>query len=58
MFRNRKEVNNPMFEAFESTCHEYTSKDEVGNYKEDIVVEKEEMIIKKDIENEEIMRKT
>ena len=29
---------------------------EVENYKEEIVVEKEELIIKKDIENKEIVR--
>ena len=39
-----------MYEAFESTCHECTSKDEVENYKEHIVVEKEELSVKKDIE--------
>ena len=35
------------FQACESTCHECTSKDEVNNYKEYIVVEKEELIMKK-----------
>ena len=47
-----------MSEACESTCHECTSKDEFENYKEGIVVEKEDYIKKKDLENEEIMRKT
>ena len=42
MFRNRKEVENHMYEACELTCNECTSKAEVENYKEDIVVEKEE----------------
>ena len=41
-----------MFEACESTCHESTSKEEVENHKEWIVVEKEELIIKKNIENQ------
>ena len=45
-----------MFEACKSTCHELTSKDEVEKYKEDIVVEKEELIIKKEMENKEILR--
>ena len=40
MFRNREEVDNHMYEACESTCHECTPKDEVENDKEDIVVEK------------------
>ena len=43
------------FQACESTCHECTSKD-VENYKEDIVVEKEELFMKKDMKNKEIMR--
>ena len=47
-----------MYEVFESTCHECTSKDEIENYKEDIVVEKDELITRKDLENKEIMRKT
>ena len=58
MFRNRKEVNNRKYEAWESTCHECTSKDQVEHYKEDIVVDKEELIIKKNMENKETMRKT
>ena len=57
MFRNRKEVDNHMYEACRSTCHEMTSKDEVENYKKYIVVEKEEIVIKKVMENKEIMRK-
>ena len=56
MFRNRKEVDNHMYEACKSTCHELTSKGEVEHYKECIVVEKEELIIKKDMENKEIIR--
>ena len=46
MFKNRKEVDNHMDEARESTCHECTSKDEVENYKLDIVVEKEQLVMK------------
>ena len=46
-----------MYEACETTCHECTSKDKAENYKEDIVVEMEEIFIKKDMENKEIMRK-
>ena len=44
-------------EACESTCHECTSKEEVENDKEDIVIEKEELIKKKDMENKELMKK-
>ena len=51
LFRNRDEVDNPMYEACKSTCHEWTLNGEVENYKEGIVVEKEELIMKKDIEN-------
>ena len=32
-----------MYEACKLTCHEWTYKDEVESYKEDIVVEKEEL---------------
>ena len=45
-----------MYEAYESTCHECTSTYEVENDKEDIVVEKEELIMKKEKENREIRR--
>ena len=43
MFKNRKEVDNRMYEAFESSCHKCTSKYEVENFKADIVVEKEKL---------------
>ena len=36
--------------------YEWTSKDKVENYKEDIVVEKEELVMKKKMENNEILR--
>ena len=42
MLRNRKEVDNHMYEACKSTCHEWTSKYEGENYKKGIVDEKEE----------------
>ena len=53
-----KEIMNKVdaLQACESTCHECTSKDEVGNYKKYIVFEKEELILKKDMKNKEIMR--
>jgi hypothetical protein len=35
----------------ESTCHECCAKDEVENYKEDSVVEKADLTIKKDSEH-------
>ena len=57
IFRNRNEVSNHMYEAWKSTCHEWISKDEVENYKEDIVVEKEELIMNKKVESKEILRK-
>jgi hypothetical protein len=38
----------------ESTCHECSAKDEVGNYKEDGVVEKADLSIKKDSEHNKI----
>ena len=41
MFRNRKEVDTHMFEAFESTCHDCNSKYEVDNYKERTINHKE-----------------
>ena len=55
IFRNTNEVESHMHEAFELTCHECTSKDEVKRYKEDIVVEKEELIMKK-MENRKKIR--
>ena len=45
-----------MYEACKSTCHEWTSKDEVGNDKDDIVVEKEELIMTKEMETKKILR--
>ena len=53
-----KEINNKVdaLKAWKSTCPECTLKDEVYNDKEDIVFKKEESIMKKDMENKEIMR--
>ena len=51
MFRKRKEVDNHMYEACKLTCYEWTSKDKVENYKEDIDVEKEELIMKKEMKD-------
>ena len=39
-----------------STCHECSAKDEVKNYKEDSVVEKADLIIKRDMEHKEKMK--
>ena len=47
-----------MYEAYKPTCHEWNSKDEVKNHKENFFVEKEEFIMKKEMENKEILRKT
>ena len=57
IFRNRKEVDNHIFEACKPISSECTSKDEVKNYNGNIVVEKEELIMKKCVENQEILRK-
>ena len=43
-------------QACESTSLDCTSKDEVGNYKEGIFVEKEDLIMKKDMKNRKIMK--
>ena len=43
-------------QSCESTCHECTSTDTLEHYKEDVVVAKEELIMKKDVKNKEIMR--
>ena len=40
----------------ESTCHECSARDEVENYKENSVVEKADLFIKKDMEHKEIRR--
>ena len=50
------EVDYHRYEGSKSTCHEWTSRDKVENYKEDIIVEKEELIRKKEMENKEILR--
>ena len=46
-----------MYEACKSTCHKWTSQDEVEKYKEDIVVEKEELFLKKKMGKKEMLRK-
>ena len=55
IFRNRKEVDNHIFEACKPISSKCTSKDEVKNYNGNIVVEKEELIMKKCVENQEIL---
>ena len=45
-----------MYEVCESTWYEGSTKDEVENDKEDSVVEKADLIIKKDMEHKEITR--
>ena len=40
----------------ESTCHECSARDEVENFKEDSVVEKADLFIKKDMEHKGITR--
>ena len=51
-----KKVDNHIYEASESTCHECSAKYEVENGKEDSVVQKADLIIKKYMGNKEIMR--
>ena len=46
-----------IYEVCESNYYECNTKDEVENYKEKSVVEKADLIIKKDKKDEEIMRK-
>ena len=53
MFRKRKEFH--LYKAFKSTYHEWTSKYEVEYLKEGIVVDKEEIIMMKEMENKEIL---
>ena len=54
-----KEIMNKVdaFGACDLTCHECILQDEVEHYKEDIVVEKEEIFKKTGIENKEILSK-
>ena len=47
---------NIIYEACESTCHECSAKNELRNGKEDSIVEKADLIMKKDMGNKEIMR--
>ena len=56
MCRNGNEVDNHIYEVRESTCHKCSTKDEVENDNEDSVVEKADLIIKKDMEHKEITR--
>ena len=46
-----------MSEACKSTSHEWASKVEIENYKEDIVVEKENSIVTTKMENKKIFKK-
>ena len=50
IFRNRNEVYNHICEVCESNCFECSTKDEVENDKENSVVEKADLIIKKDMD--------
>ena len=46
MFRNRNEVDNPIYEVCESTCNECSTKYEVENNKEGSDVRKADLIKK------------
>ena len=50
-------VDNRIFEPCIPISSECTSKDEVINYNGNIVVEKEKLIMKKCVENQEIFKK-
>ena len=56
MFRNRIKVDNQIYGACESTCHECSAKNKVESDKEDNVVEDADLFMKKDMENKKIMR--
>ena len=56
MLRNRNKVNNLIYKACKSTCHECSAKGEVENGKTDSVVPKADLIMKKDVGNKDIMR--
>ena len=56
MFRDRKEVYKQMYEACESISHDCTSKMRLKLTKMTLFFDMKDLFIKKDIENEEIMR--
>ena len=56
MFRNINEVDNYIYEACQSNCYECSTKDEEENDKENSVVEKADLIIKKDMEHKKRIR--
>ena len=56
MFRNRNEVGNLIYKACESTYHECSAKDGVENGKKYSFVQNADLVMKKDIGNNEIMR--
>ena len=51
MLRNGKEADNHMYEECKPTVMNGPKKNQVESYKEGIVVEKEELIMKKEMEN-------
>ena len=51
-----KKIDNGIYEACESTCHECSAKDKLENDIEDSVVEDADLFKKKDMENKKIMR--
>ena len=54
--KKRKQIDNHIYGACESTCHECSAKDMVENNKEGSVVEDVDSFMKKDMENKKIMR--
>ena len=56
IFNNENEVDNHIYEVCESICNECSAKDEVENDKRYSIVEKADLILKKDMEHAEITR--
>ena len=56
IFRNTKKVENHIYKACESTCHECSAKDKAENDIEDSVVQDADLIKEKDMEHKKIMR--
>ena len=50
-------IDTHIYEVCESTCHECSTKDEVKNDKKKSIVEKADLILKKDMEHKKITRK-
>ena len=56
MFRNTKKVDNHIYEACETTCHECNAKDKVENDIEYSDIKDADLFKEKDMENKKILR--